>query len=429
VATSTPSRRAHDYAIREATRAGASQRDDEPELSVVMPCLNEVKTLETCIRKSQASLKRLGVTGEVVVADNGSTDGSIELAESLGARVVHVSRKGYGAAMVGGCSAARGRYILMGDADDSYDFASIDGFVEQLRNGWDIVWGTRLRGRIMPGAMPWLNRYVGNPLLTTILRLLFKIKLSDAHCGLRAFTRRAFELLDLRSAGMEVNSEMLIKASNLNLRVTEVPITFFPDARGRPPHLRPLRDGWRNLKVLLMYSPMSLFLVPGLSVFVLGLALMVAQVFAPADQPLSFLGLRLDFHWAILGSAMAVVGYQIITVYFFARIYSVTHRLQEEDRLLTWGFRALTLERVLVLAVVVSLVGLILDAVVAATWVGSGFGPLLPGHTRLFVFGSTLVALGVQTFFNAFFFSIIGDRYQRDQEESEASVRRSSDGR
>jgi hypothetical protein len=222
---------------------------------------------------------------------------------------------------------------------------------------------------------------------------------------------------------------MLIKASNLNLRVTEVPITLFPDARGRPPHLRPLRDGWRNLKVLLMYSPMSLFLVPGLSVFVLGLALMVAQVFAPADQPLSFLGLRLDFHWAILGSAMAVVGYQIITVYLFARIYSVTHRLQEEDRLLTWGFRALTLERVLVLAVVVSLVGLILDAVVAATWVGSGFGPLLPGHTRLFVFGSTLVALGVQTFFNAFFFSIIGDRYQRDQEESEASVRRSSAGR
>jgi hypothetical protein len=431
MAASTPERMAHNHPSSEgnrrpeASRRASRRDDDEPEFSVVMPCLNEVQTLATCIRKAQSSLKRLGVTGEVIVADNGSTDGSVDLAESLGARVVHVSRKGYGAAMAGGCSAARGRHILMGDADDSYDFAAIDGFVEQLRNGSDMVWGTRLRGVIMPGAMPWLNRYVGNPLLTAILRLLFRTKISDAHCGQRAFTKQAFELLDLRSAGMEVNSEMLIKASNLNLRVTEVPITLYPDARRRPPHLRPLRDGWRNLKVLLMYSPMSLFLVPGLIVFVLGLALMVAQVFAPADQPLSFLGLRLDFHWAILGSTMAIVGYQIVTVYFFARIYSVTHRLQEEDPLLTWGFRTFTLERVLVLAALVTVVGLILDAVVATTWVGSGFGPLLPGHTRLFVFGSTLIALGIQTFFNAFFFSILGDRYQHDQEK-ESVVRRYS---
>jgi glycosyltransferase involved in cell wall biosynthesis len=404
----------------DAVQPRFDEERERPELSIVMPCLNEVKTVGTCIRKSQASLERLGLIGEVIVADNGSTDGSVELAKSLGARVVHVSRKGYGAAISAGCRAARGRFILMGDSDDSYDFSAIDGFVEKLRDGWEIVWGSRFRGRILPGAMPWLNRYVGNPMLTAILRFLFRIRLSDAHCGMRAMSRRAFELLDLQSPGMEINSELLIRASKLGLRITEVPVTLHPDGRGRPPHLRPLHDGWRNLKVLLVYSPIGLFLVPGLVVFASGLALMIAQLFAPADRPLALFGLRLDFHWAIVGSTMAIVGYQIVTVYFFAKIYSVTHRIQEEDRVLSWGFRALTLERVLVIAVVVGIIGLVLDALVAAAWLRSGFGPLLPGHTRLFVAGSTLLALGIQTFFNAFFFSILGDRYQRDYQESEA---------
>jgi glycosyltransferase involved in cell wall biosynthesis len=401
-------------------RIPGDRRGDDLEFSIVMPCLNEVRTVGTCILKAQASLRRLGVAGEVIVADNGSTDGSVELASSLGARVVHVPRKGYGAALSAGCRAARGRFILMGDSDDSYDFSEIDGFVGRLRDGWEIVWGSRFRGTIMPEAMPWLNRYVGNPLLTVILRLLFGVRLSDAHCGMRAMSRRAFELLDLRSPGMEINSELLIRASKLGVRMTEVPITLHPDGRGRPPHLRPLHDGWRNLKVLLVYSPIGLFLVPGLLVFASGVALMVGQLFAPADRPLAFFGLRLDFHWAIVGSTMAIVGYQIVTVYFFAKIYSVTHRIQEEDRVLSWGFRILTLERVLVVAVVVGIIGLVLDAVVAAAWLRSGFGPLLPGHTRLFVLGSTLLALGIQTFFNAFFFSILGDRYQREYQESEA---------
>jgi glycosyltransferase involved in cell wall biosynthesis len=419
-----PSRTVSPSGPREARPQGdrslAVTRDSHhrPELSIVMPCLNEAKTLGTCITKAQQAMERLGVRGEVVVADNGSTDGSAELAEGLGARVVRVSRKGYGVALSAGCEAAHGRFILMGDADDSYDFSAIDAFVEQLRTGWDVVWGTRFQGEIRPGAMPWLNRHIGNPLLTAILRTFFKVRISDAHCGMRAFTKRAFELMDLRSPGMEFNSEMLIKIRKLGLQITEVPITLYPDGRERPPHLRPLSDGWRNLKLILLYSPTGVFLVPGGFLFLVGLVLMVAQVFAPESRPLFLFGLRFDFHWAIVGSTLSIVGYQILTVYFFARIYSVTHRLQEEDSILRRGFRLLSLERVLVLAAIVTIAGLVLDAIVATAWLRSGFGPLLPGHTRMFVFGSTLIALGVQTFFNAFFFSILGDRYQRDLEES-----------
>jgi hypothetical protein len=391
--------------------------DDEATqlaLSIVMPCLNEAQTLPRCIEKALGSLEALGVEGEVVVADNGSTDGSIEIAHRLGARVVLVERPGYGSALMAGCRAARGRHILIGDADDSYDFGQIGGFVEELRRGHDLVMGTRLHGEILPGAMPWKNRYIGNPLLTWILRMLFGARVSDAHCGMRAFTKSAFERMDLRTPGMEFASEMVIKAAKLRLSIVEVPITFHPDGRDRRPHLRPWRDGWRHVKLMLLFSPTALFLAPGLGLVAVGLALMVTQLLAPVDRPLSFLGFRFDFHWAILGSFLTLVGYQIVTVHFFARVYSVTHRLREEDRWLKTGFRLLTLNRVLVIAALVALTGLVLDAVVVFRWLRTDFGPLAVSHTRAFIFGSTLLAVGVQTMFNAFFFSILGDAYKYD---------------
>lgn len=387
----------------------------EIELSVVMPCLNEARTVGTCVRKARAALDRMGIPGEVVVADNGSTDGSVDIARSAGARVVHVARRGYGSALIAGCAAAKGRLIVMGDADDSYDFGALDRFVHELRGQADLVMGTRLKGTILPGAMPWRNRYIGNPMLTGILRLLFEARVSDAHCGMRAFTKEAFQRMDLRSPGMEFASEMVIKAARLGLTITEVPITFHPDAQDRVPHLRPWRDGFRHVKLMLMFSPTALFLIPGAALLLVGLALIVTQLFAPPDGPLILFGARFDFHWAILGSALAIVGYQIITVHFFAKVYSVTHRLRETDDMLTRAFRVLTLERVLTLAAAVILVGLGIDAIVLVRWIRTDFEPLLAESTRQFILGSTLFALGVQTFFNAFFFSILGDAYQYER--------------
>jgi glycosyltransferase involved in cell wall biosynthesis len=234
-----------------------------PEVSVVMPCLNEAETLPICIRKARAALERTGIAGEIVVADNGSTDGSIEIAKSLGARVVHVARRGYGAAYLGGLEEARGRYIVIGDSDDSYDFGDLERFVTPLREGYDAVIGTRLRGTILPGAMPPLHRYLGNPVLTGILNLFFHVGVSDAHCGMRSFTREAFRRLELRTTGMEFASEMIVKMAKARMRIAEVPIVYHPDGRTRSPHLRSFRDGWRHLRFMLLYSPKWLFLIPG----------------------------------------------------------------------------------------------------------------------------------------------------------------------
>jgi glycosyltransferase involved in cell wall biosynthesis len=385
---------------------------DRPELSIVIPCLNESATLGICIRKAQSAVRRLGLKGEVVVADNGSSDGSVEIAKSLGARIIDVKRPGYGSALIAGCRGARGRYVLMGDADDSYDFSAIEGFVDHLRDGNDLVMGTRLKGEILPGAMPWKNRYIGNPVLTRVLRVLFGARISDAHCGMRAFTKQAFDRMDLRSPGMEFASEMVIKAARKRMHIAEVPITFYPDRRERRPHLRPWRDGWRHLKLMLLFSPTALFLIPGLGLITVGVLLFATQLFSPAEEPASVLGFRLDFHWAIVGSFLTLVGYQIVTIHFYARVYSVTHRLREEDRLLRKGFAILTLNRVLIIAALAILAGLAIDAMVVLQWLRSDFGELVPGQTRFFIFGSTLLALGIQTLFNAFFFSILGDAYK-----------------
>lgn len=382
------------------------------EVSIVIPCLNEENSIGVVVEKAWRALGEMGVQGEVVVADNGSTDRSAEIARSLGARVVDVPVKGYGSALIGGIESARGKYIVIGDADNSYDFLESPRLLAKLREGYDLIIGSRFRGKILPGAMRWSSR-IGNPIVTAVLNFLFHTRISDSQSGMRAFTQEAWRRIRLLSTGMEFASEMLIQAQRAGLRIGEVPITYHPDRRGRPPHLRPLRDGWRHLKLMLTYSPTVLFLVPGGLMMLFGFLLMGIQFLAPMDQPL-WLGLvRLDFHWAILGSLLTLSGYTLVQAHFLAKIYSVTHRFQEQDRVLEVGFRILTAERVLLLSLAVILVGLGMDGWVLYDWIANGYGALISGHTRLVIFGSTLIMLGLQAFFHAFLFSILGEAYKQ----------------
>ena len=385
-----------------------------PEVSIVIPCLNEENSIGIVVEKAKRAIEMMGVSGEVIVADNGSTDRSVEIALSKGARVVHVSQKGYGNALRGGIEAARGRIIVIGDADDSYDFLEAPKLVAKIKEGYDLVVGSRFKGRILPGAMPWTSK-IGNPIMTFTLNLLFKVNTSDSQSGMRAFTKEAYRKMQLQATGMEFASEMLIKAGKAKLKIAEVPITLHPDKRGRPPHLRPIRDGWRHLKLMLTYSPTVLFLIPGLTLMLIGLALMGSQLLAPMDKPIWLFGrLKMDFHWAMLGSLLTLAGYQVINAHFMAKIYSVTHRFQEEDKVLQVAFRYLNAERVLLLSLIAIAIGLAMDGWVLWDWLKRGYGELVSGHTRLVIFGSTLIALGIQTFFNAFVFSILCEGYYRN---------------
>ena len=393
------------YELQTTTEQTAEAK--APEVSIVIPCLNEENSIGIVVEKAKRAIEMMGVSGEVIVADNGSTDRSVEIALSKGARVVHVAQKGYGNALRGGIEAARGRIIVIGDADDSYDFLEAPKLVAKIKEGYDLVVGSRFKGQILPGAMPWTSK-IGNPIMTFTLNLLFKVNTSDSQSGMRAFTKEAYRKMQLQATGMEFASEMLIKAGKAKLRIAEVPITLHPDKRGRPPHLRPIRDGWRHLKLMLTYSPTVLFLIPGLTLMLIGLALMGSQLLAPMDKPIWLFGrLKMDFHWAILGSLLTLTGYQVITAHFMAKIYSVTHRFQEQDRWLEIGFRYLNAERVLALSLLAIAVGLWMDGWVLWDWLKRGYGELVSGHTRLVIFGSTLIALGIQTFFNAFVFSIL----------------------
>jgi hypothetical protein len=376
-------------------------------LSVVLPCLNEAETLETCIRKAQGAIGRLGLAGEVIVADNGSTDGSQEIARRLGARVVDIPVRGYGAALQGGIEAARGQYVIMADADDSYDLAGLEPFVAKLREGFDLVMGNRFAGGIAPGAMPPLHRYLGNPVLTAVGRLFFRSPIRDFHCGMRGFRRTSVLELGLRTTGMEFASEMVAKAALRGLRVTEVPTPLARDGRSRPPHLRSWRDGWRHLRFLLLYSPRYLFLLPGVLLMFLGFvgggALMAG--------PLTIGGVRFDVNTMLYCSAALILGSQLVLFWTFSEIFATGEGLLPPDPKLFAAFDYITLEIGLAIGGGMFLAGLIGGLAAVADWGSRGFGDLEASRTlRLVIPSVTLMILGAQGIMSSFFLSVLGLR-------------------
>lgn len=375
------------------------------ELTILMPCLNEAETLAVCIRKASAFLNRSGIDGEIVIADNGSTDGSQDIATAHGARVVPIPVRGYGSALIGGIRAARGRYVIMADSDDSYDFSALDPFVEKLRQGWQLVMGNRFRGGIAPGAMPWLHRYLGNPVLTTIGRVFFNSPCGDFHCGLRGFDRAAILGLDLQAGGMEFASEMVVKATVHKLRITEVPTRLSPDGRSRPPHLRSWRDGWRHLRFLLLFSPRSLFLYPGAFLFAAGLILTAWLLPAPRQVA----GVSLDIHTLLYTSVATVIGVQAMLFWVFAKIYGQRERIVPPDPKFDAALRAATLERALIAGGLLLLLGLGLGVRALSNWHSQGFGDLSPDAAmRIVIPSATSMLLGMQLIYSAFFLTLLG---------------------
>ena len=377
------------------------------ELSVVLPCLNERETVGICVQKAVAVLQSAGIPGEVIVADNGSTDGSIELAESAGARVVPVEHRGYGNALRGGIQAARGIYVLMADSDDSYDFTHIPRFLEELRKGSDLVMGNRFLGGIHDGAMPPLHRYLGNPVLTAIGRLFFHSPSRDFHCGIRAFRKDSYERMDIRSTGMEFASEMVVKASLLRMRVAEVPTTLSPDGRSHPPHLRTWHDGWRHLRFLLMYSPRWLFLYPGIGSIVVGLATCVWLLPGPKRVG----SVVFDFHTLAYGFAAILVGFQLLAFAVFTKIFAITEGLLPEDPRLNRMFEYIKLETGLLAGALCVLLGVAGSVLALSTWARSSFGPITSDNLlRLVMLSVFALILGPQIIFSSFFLSILGLR-------------------
>jgi hypothetical protein len=379
--------------------------DSQIELSVVIPCLNEVETLGACIEKAQRWLHDRSVKGEVVVADNGSLDGSQELAAKLGARVIHVESKGYGSALMGGIVAARGTYIIIGDGDDSYDFSNLGVFLERLRQGYPLVMGNRFQGGIAPGAMPALHKYVGNPLLSGMGRLFFGSSLGDFHCGLRGFRRAAILDLDLQTTGMEFASEMVVKAILRKLPIAEVPTTLSPDGRSRPPHLRSWRDGWRHLRFLFLYSPRWLFLYPGALLMLIGVIGATWLVGAPRTVG----RVTLDVHTLLYAALGTIIGFQAVIFFLFTKIFAMNEGLLPADPLLARMFRYITLEAGLVVGWLFILIGLLGSLYAVGVWGGRSYGALDPSRTfRIVIPAATLLMLGCQIVLSSFFLSVLG---------------------
>ncbi len=388
--------------------------ETETQLSVVIPCLNEAETLAICIRKAFKGMQDANVTGEVIVADNGSTDGSQEIAAREGARVVPVAAKGYGNALRGGITAAHGEWIIMGDADDSYDFSAIRPFVEKLREGWELVMGCRLPvggGTVMPNAMPWKHRWIGNPALSFIGRLFFRCPAHDFHCGLRAFTKEGFERIDLRTTGMELASELVIKSTLRGLRITEVPITLYPDGRSRAPHLRSWRDGWRHLRFMLLFSPRWLFLIPGITMTSIG-----AAGFIPLTLgSIAFGKITLDVGAQMGCSLLLLVGFQLICFAIFTRVFVVAEGLIPPNKKLAKLLDAISMEWGLLMGVVFAAIGAGLFTIALWDWYQTGFGSLaFSDNLRRIIHASTLVMLGIQILFSSFFIGVLGLKTRHD---------------
>jgi glycosyltransferase involved in cell wall biosynthesis len=380
------------------------------ELTVVMPCLNEAETVATCVRKAMGFLAESGISGEVIVADNGSTDGSQQLAEAAGARVVPVGEKGYGNALMGGIEAAQGKYIIMGDADDSYDFTNLMPFVDELRKGADMVMGNRFAGGIAPGAMPPLHRYLGNPVLSFVGRLFFRSKIGDFHCGLRGFSRDSVMALGLQATGMEFASEMVVKAALAGQHVTEVPTTLAKDGRSRPPHLHTWRDGWRHLRFLLLFSPRWLFFLPGLLLFVAGLV--IGAIVAP--HPFKVGSVTFDVDTLVGASAMVVIGFQSVLFWLFTQVYAGSEGFLPEEPKVQRLLAKLSLERGLILGAAIGVAGLAGLIFSVAYWHGKGFHQLNYEHSlRLMIPSVTALILSCQVILGTFFLSILGIRHTR----------------
>jgi glycosyltransferase involved in cell wall biosynthesis len=378
------------------------------EVSVVIPCLNEAETLAICIEKALGALNEQQIEGEVIVADNGSTDGSQAIAKKSGARVIHVEARGYGNALMEGIAAAHGKFIIMGDADDSYDFLELPRFVFKLREGFDLVQGCRLPsggGTIVPGAMPFLHRVWGNPMFSYLARLWFNAPLSDVYCGLRGFRKDFYLALDQRCTGMEFATEMIIKASLRGQRISEIPITLYPDGRKtRAPHLRTFRDGWRTIRLFLIYSPRWLFLIPGSLFIFLGVL-----GYAIALPGLTFGGVTFDAHTLLFASLAILCGYQLIIFAISAKTFGISAGLLPDDPRMNRFFEHVYLERGLIISLLALLIGGCLLLVAVMKWHATGFGRLDYAQTmRLVIPGATLTALAIQTVFSSFFVSILG---------------------
>jgi glycosyltransferase involved in cell wall biosynthesis len=377
------------------------------ELTIVMPCLNEAETLAVCVDKALKALHDNGIDGEVVIADNGSTDGSQSIAVEHGARLVPVPVRGYGAALNAGILAARGKYVLMGDADDSYEFGHVPRFLAELRKGADLVMGNRFRGGIGPKAMPPLHKYLGNPVLSAMGRILFSVPVGDFHCGMRAFSKDAYERLQLRTTGMEFASEMVVKSSLMGQKIVEVPTTLQKDGRSRPPHLKTWRDGWRHFRFLLLYSPRWLFLLPGMLLMIVGLGLMAWLL--PAERPLGHVNLGVDT--LAYAAAAVLLGFQLVFFAIAAKVFAITEGLLPEDASFDRWFQYITLETGLIFGVLLFLVGIGIAVSSVVGWSHTGYGALPPVQMMRHTLPAMLcLMLGTQVCFGSFFLSLLGLR-------------------
>jgi glycosyltransferase involved in cell wall biosynthesis len=375
------------------------------EVSIVMPCLNEAETLATCIRKAQSAIEGGGLRAEIIVADNGSTDGSAAIARELGARVVEVARKGYGSALLGGIAAARGKLVVMGDADDSYDFTAIAPLIAKLRDGYDLVLGNRFTGGIRSGAMAWSHRWVGNPALTRLSRLFFRTPVGDMHCGLRGFRKDAIDRLHLRATGMEFASEMVIKASLRGMKIAEVPVTLSPDGRSRPPHLRTWRDGWRHLRFMLLFSPRWLFLYPGVGLLAGGV--IVGALLEGGPKRIG--SVNFDIHTLLLAGFACLIGFQLVVFAVFTKVFAMERGFHPPSSRYYRLFDYVKLETGLAVGGLMFAAGAIGVVVAVLSWGAVGFGNLDPRLTmREIIPAAVLLTLGVQTVFASFFLSILG---------------------
>lgn len=375
------------------------------ELSIVMPCLNEAETLTTCIQKAQRFLKSNEVVGEIIVADNGSNDGSQFIAEQNHATLIKVAEAGYGNALKGGIEAASGKYIIMADADDSYDFEALMPFLIQLREGNDLVMGNRFKGGIQPGAMPFLHRYLGNPVLSFLGKLFFKIDIGDFHCGLRGFSKKAYKAMRLKTTGMEFASEMIVKSKLNNLSIVEVPTMLYPDGRTRKPHLKTWSDGWRHLRFLLLYSPNWLFLLPGIFMMFMGL---LASILLIVD-PVTIKGIMFDIHTLMYSSSLVLIGFQFLVFYALTKIYAVENGLLPKSTRYDKLFKYINLEKGLIIGVLLLIVGFVLSFKGLSIWKTTDFGALQPTNTLRWIIPAVFtILLGIQIVLFSLFFSILG---------------------